>query len=354
MYHNEIFKKIFIKTAFTAFGAIALFIFGFSRAQASDLELEEIELPEVTIENVITPAAPTLGAPPRPPQQSPPVILLNGSHQAAPAPVVESPKETFVQYHKRPKMMAPREVAEEPLKPKKKLRAPVVDSEYEEPSEEPALPPKRFKPSVAGGTDVQPNPSRQKGMAIDPVRLKAQIERWEELQKAQNASGAPTPVVANKPADKPLGTTCDNKPEQSSSLTSQTDEIIKALEQASCSGCGKLNMLKEKLSGLNSSDVAAEIETRKIIEEAVKAMREMQKGKDQKLSSLQVREAVAFMRAAEAKGQHRYFIQQSGDVLVMNKEMVLEEIKASRSSTASEPSQFPNFAGGFSAALSGK
>lgn len=121
---------------------------------------------------------------------------------------------------------------------------------------------------------------------------------------------------------------CGTNQEKPSALTSQAEEIIKALEQASCRGCSKLAMLREKLSALKlTDDAASKLEAQALLEDAAKALREMQRESSGKLTRLQVREAVAFMRVAEEKDLHRAFIEKAQDTLVASKDLVLDEIR---------------------------
>lgn len=189
------------------------------------------------------------------------------------------------------------------------------------------------KPAVSSRKEKVVQSSQSKS-ANEAQKPKAETGIGKTLAEfAEGKLSKPTNVTASsvkepaKEKETPAAK-CENIPDKPSALTSQAEEIIKALEQESCRGCSKLAMLKEKLRKLKlSNDPASKLEAQVILEEAANVLREMQRESSGKLTRLQVREAVAFMRVAEEKDLHRPFIEKAQDSLVASKDLVLEEIR---------------------------
>jgi len=166
------------------------------------------------------------------------------------------------------------------------------------------------------------------------------VDGKKAAQKANPSETSVTASMAEKANEQPTqGSSCANN-EMANALTSQAEEIIRALEQASCHGCAKLTMLKEKLLRLKVSDsLVSRMETEALLKAAAEALREMQREAEGKLSRAQAREVVAFLRVAERKDLHRKFIGMAEETLVANKDIVLEEIRRQPNAGAHEASK---------------
>lgn len=355
----------------------------FVEAQTSQAGVSNSAQQKAVADSSINRGQTKTGVDPFTPLELPPIVIENsgetssadaGENAGVSKPVrIKRPKKLKVTAPPVPedevKMPSIKENESRQAKKKSKLAPPAEDEfpsenvETEDPVEV-AVPPKAVKKgqktarSDNGSTSVVvPKPSGNKAPDITvelkpakPDNAKKVTEKKPDIESGigktlaefaegkLNKAGSANASASEQKNEKEAETAkCVGNQEKPNALTSQAEEIIKALEQASCRGCSKLAMLREKLSALKlSDDPASKLEAQVLLEEAAQVLREMRRESSGKLTRLQVREAVAFMRVAEEKDLHRAFIEKAQDTLVASKDLVIEEIRRRPESNVEE------------------